>query len=99
MDNRYFKYNCPALMNDGRFLTNYTRSSTFDQFIRNENNINSAQDYKNYLQQNGEVIMNNVKAYLNETNTCVVKGQCLPLNPSIEGDKPYKTEQCNFCGA
>ena len=46
MDNRYFKYGCPPLMNDGRFISNYIRSSTFDQYVRNLNNIESVDDSK-----------------------------------------------------
>jgi hypothetical protein len=53
-DNRYFSYNCPALMQDGRFITNYTQRRTFDQYIRSMNKIDTAQDYKYFLQMNGD---------------------------------------------
>jgi hypothetical protein len=78
MDNRYFEYGCPPLMNDGRFLTNYVRSSIFDQNIRNINNIKSSNEFRHFLQNNGDAIMNNVKGYLRENNTCTVEGRCLP---------------------
>jgi hypothetical protein len=79
MDNRYYKYNCPALMNDGRFLTSYVRSRVFDQYIRNINNIQSSQEYRHFLQNNGDQIINNLKGYLRETNTCKIEGKCLPM--------------------
>ena len=78
MDNRYYEYGCPPLMNDGRFLTNYVRSNIFDQNIRNINNIKSSNEYRHFLQTNGHTIMNNVKGYLRENNTCSIEGKCLP---------------------
>ena len=86
MDNRYYKYSCPPLMNDGRFITSYMRSSVFDQYVRNINNIVSAQDYKNFLQSNGDQIINNLKAHLKENNTCKIQGKCLPMNGPTSDD-------------
>ena len=37
MDNRYFNHGCPALMQDGRFITNFTRQRVVDQYIRGVN--------------------------------------------------------------
>jgi hypothetical protein len=80
MDNRYHKYNCPPLMNDGRFLTSYVRGRVFDQYIRSANNINSGDDYKNFLQSNGDTILNNLKAHHRQSNTCKIEGRCLPMS-------------------
>ena len=80
MDNRYYNYNCPPLMNDARFISSYVRSSTFDQYVRNVNNINNANEYRHYLQNNSNEIMNNIKAYLRQNNTCSVEGKCLPMS-------------------
>jgi len=82
MDNRYYNYGCPPLMNDGRFLSNYVRASVFDQFIRTSNNIETGHDFRHYLQNNGAEIMNNLKAHFRETSTCSVEGKCLPLSGS-----------------
>ena len=79
MDNRYFHYKCPPLMQDARFITNYTKNSTFEQFIRNVNQIESAQEYKQFLQQTGDTIINRERAYLESINTCAVHGKCVPL--------------------
>ena len=79
MDNRYFHYKCPPLMQDARFITNYTKNSTFEQFIRNVNQIESAQEYKQFLQQHGDTIINRERAYLESINTCAVHGKCVPL--------------------
>lgn len=90
MDNRYFIHGCPALMQDARFITNYTDSRVFDQFIRNVNKISSAQEYKKFLQENTEELINREREYLMKTNHCNVDGKCLPISNSV-----YPT--CNEC--
>jgi hypothetical protein len=94
MDNRYHNYKCPPLMNDGRFISNYVRSSTFDQYIRNQNKIQTSHDYRHYLQNNGSSFINNLKAYYHENNTCAVKGKCLPMSgvvmPTINDEEQNK---------
>jgi len=77
-NNQYFTYNCPALMEDGRFLTNYTRSRRFDQEIRNINNIDSAQDYKDFLQKNTETILAKEREYNIINNKCNFGQICPP---------------------
>lgn len=77
MDNRYFNSGCPALMQDGRFITNFIPKRSFEQFIRNVNNINSSADYRKFLQSNGETIMNNERSFIEKNNTCGVNGTCV----------------------
>ena len=86
MDNRYFKYGCPPLMSDARFITNYLPNRTFEQYIRNINSIDSAQNYREFLQTNGDVIMNREREYTQKTNTCSVHGTCAAIS-----NKPYQT--------
>jgi hypothetical protein len=66
-------------MNDGRFISSYVRSSVFDQYVRNMNKLESSHEYRHFLQNNGNKILNNMKAFLHETQTCSVNGRCLPL--------------------
>ena len=80
-DNRYFSYDCPALMQDARFITNYNRQRTKDQYIRGMNNIVSAQDYKDFLQQNGDNIINRERAYNEENYICKIDGKCMNISP------------------
>lgn len=80
MDNRYFKNGCPPLMQDGRFIGNFMESRLFDQNIRNINKINSAQEYKRFLQANGETIMNRDLAHQEQNNMCNLEGNCVPLS-------------------
>lgn len=95
MDNKYYNYNCPPLMNDGRFISSYVRSSTFDQYVRNVNNIETGTSYRHYLQNNGDTIINNIKGYLHQNNTCSVGGKCLPMSGPITPlvPKPVEKEQ------
>lgn len=77
MDNRYFNSECPALMQDGRFITNFIPKRSFEQFIRNVNNINTSSEYRKFLQNNGELIMNREKEFIEKNNTCGVNGMCV----------------------
>jgi hypothetical protein len=79
MDNRYYNCNCPALMRDGRFITSYVRGRIVDQYIRNINNIDSAHNYKLFLQDNTDEILNNLNNSLKKNNTCVVNNNCNKL--------------------
>ena len=95
MDNRYFNYGCPALMQDGRFITNYMDTRIFDQYIRNINNIKSAQDYKNFLQSNTRTIISRENEYLLKTNTCPVYGLCVPMGKNTENS--VAANKCSSC--
>jgi hypothetical protein len=73
-------------MNDGRFISSYIRSRVFDQYIKNINNVHTAHEYKHFLQNNGDQIINNLKGYLRETNTCRIEGKCLPMTEPTNND-------------
>jgi len=86
MDNRYVMYGCPPLMQDARFITNYLPNRTVDQYIRYINKTNSAQEYKLFLQTNGDTIINREREFMTKQNTCCVNGACSSLN-----NEPYQT--------
>ena len=102
MDNRYFQYGSPALMSDGRFITNYLPDRTIEQYIRYVNNIGSAQEYREFLQKNGDIIINREREIITKENTGSVNGNCLSVNtlpyntvikfPSIVCPPPKKTK-------
>jgi hypothetical protein len=77
MDNRFYKQGCPPLMSDGRFLTSYVDSDVLNQYIRHVNKLKSANDFRIFLQKNGDTIINRERAYLIKKNTCNVHGVCL----------------------
>ena len=86
MDNRYGKYGCPALMSDGRFVTNYMDSDVFNQFIRKVNKIPSSHEYRQFLQKNGDKLISRERNFLLKKYTCPSQGRCL----SVDGDKAFK---------
>jgi hypothetical protein len=72
MDNRYFNNNCPPIMQDVRFITNYSDKRLIDQQIKNINKIDDIYLYKQFLQQNAENIMNNERKVAMKLYTCSV---------------------------
>ena len=79
MDNRYYKYGCPPLMSDGRFITSYVDSDVMNQYIRHVNKIKTSNDFRMFLQKNGDKIINKERAFLVKKNTCKVDGKCVKL--------------------
>jgi hypothetical protein len=66
-------------MNDARFITNYMESRVFEQYIRNINKLDSAQDYKNFLQKNAESIMERERTVTESNNKCSLNEACPPI--------------------
>jgi hypothetical protein len=91
MDNRYFANGCPPLMSDGRFITNHLRYNVFDQFIRNMNDIGSNHEYRHFLQNNANQILNKERKTLVENNTCNVNGKCVPVSGKATNLLPCST--------
>jgi len=55
-NNKYF--DCPARMDDGRTFTDYRPSNTVDDMIRYSNNVMSSYEYRQFLINNANNIMN-----------------------------------------
>jgi len=94
MDNRYYNYGCPAIWSNSRDLTNYYGQRVFDQYIKNTNNIQSAQEYRHFLQDNAETIINRETTFLVSRNTCNVNGACVPIDYKMENN-PKRVSDCN----
>jgi hypothetical protein len=67
-------------MQDARFVTNYAQRRTVDQYIRSVNKIESAQDYKEFLQKNGDDLINKERAYNEDNYICKIDGKCMPIS-------------------
>ena len=63
-NNKYF--DCPALMSDGRLMTDYRPSTTVNDMIRLNNNVKSSNEYRNFLINNASDIMNINENYIIE---------------------------------
>jgi hypothetical protein len=71
MDN--FFQSCPAKMSDGRFLADYRSANTRDQYIKTINGFVRDDEYRWFLQQNANSIMNKEWEILKEKNSCPTK--------------------------
>lgn len=82
MDNKYNE--CPAKMEDGRFLTDYRNSNTREQYIKSINGIMNTNDYRSFLIGNAEKIMDGEWNTLSEKNSCKATTcySSLPTRPS-----------------
>lgn len=70
MDNFYKDDGCPAKMEDARFLTDYRSSNTREQYIRSINGIVRTDDYRTFLIDNAEQIMDGEWEQLSAKNSC-----------------------------
>ena len=68
MDNYY--QNCPAKMDDARFITNYRSSSCNDEYIKYVNDIVRDDDYRLFLQLNGQNMMDSEWLFLKKNDSC-----------------------------
>ncbi len=68
MDNFYNE--CPAKMEDARFLTDYRSSNTREQYIKSINGLVRTDDYRAFLNNNSEQIMDAEWSHLNSLNSC-----------------------------
>lgn len=78
MDNYFQK--CPAMMEDGKFLSDYKSSNVRELGTRKDNNINTNNDYRQFLQNNTVKLMDNIWNKMKE-NTCIENG-CISTNPT-----------------
>lgn len=68
MDN--FNNNCPAMMSDGRFTTDFRSPTSRNEHIRHINNLVRDDEYRLFLQKNANNIMNNVWKYHKQNDSC-----------------------------
>jgi hypothetical protein len=67
-NNKYF--DCPPRMNDGRHFTDYTSNGYTNNIIRTSNNIQNNFEYRQFLTNNAEKIMDMNRAYSCQKNCC-----------------------------
>ena len=79
MDNKYWNLGCPALMSDGRFITNHVSCKNINQQIKDLNKITNAYEYKDYLQKNTETIIQKRNKYYEDNFSCNLNGKCVPV--------------------
>jgi len=68
MNNRY--RNCPPLMADGRIFTDYRPRDYVNNLMRMASDTMTSYDYKEFLTNHAELIIQANKEYIEEKNKC-----------------------------
>lgn len=79
MDN--FFQNSPAIMSDGRSFTDYTDDTRRNEKIKMMNNIKRDDDYRLFLQKNGQELMDREWKY-NKKNNGPWETECVHVYPT-----------------
>jgi hypothetical protein len=86
-NNKYF--NCPPRMSDGRQFTDYRPTCDVNNLIASNNNLVSSYDYRQYLIQNADKLMDINRAYTVQMSSC---GPCVqPYNQGTMLPEQTKT--------
>lgn len=93
MDN-YFQ-NCPPMMADGRFLTDYRTATRREESIKYINGIVRDDEYRMFLQQNAEKIADNEWSFLRAEKSCW-NNECLFNSPTRVDPASYHAERVNY---
>jgi len=91
--NNYYKQ-CPALMSDGRILSDYESDTKRNEYIKYLNSIYRDDDYRLFLQYNADKIMNKEWEYLKNDYSCHV-GSCTHNYPTRTNLANFKDEMVN----
>lgn len=76
-NNVYFKDGCPALMNDGgRSITYYGSSNELTEKMRKINQISSPNQFRTFMQTNGDLFMNSEREFVDRNNLCKANTAC-----------------------
>lgn len=70
-NNKYF--DCPPRMSDARHFTDYKPNCELNAMIKLDNNLNNSFETRQYLQSNGEKLMNINKQHSCQLNCCNLK--------------------------
>jgi hypothetical protein len=88
------RFDCPQLMSDGNYITDYRPNGDINAELMNTAKICDSYQYRQYLQKNGENLMNNIKEKLLKENYCSKEefGTCY-----TNAYKPACCEDDNIC--
>ena len=79
MDNFYKQ--CPPVMSDGRMFTDYRSDVRVNEYVKNLNKIYRDDEYRRFLQDNAEDILDKQWEYEKERNSCWVN-ECVHNYPT-----------------
>lgn len=76
LNNCHYKSGCPALMSDGRFITDYRPSHETTEALRKANGFTSHNDFRDYLHKNADKIQAADQSVFLRDNTCSPDKAC-----------------------
>lgn len=73
------RFDCPQLMSDGNYLTDYRPNGDLNAELMNKNSICDSYQYRQFLQNNGSAIMADTHEKILKENVCKSEqfGNCL----------------------
>lgn len=74
--NLHFNDGCPAIMSDGRFITNYNSTNELTEQMRNLNGIRNPNEFRNFMQKFGSAFMDAERDHTIRANTCMPQTAC-----------------------
>lgn len=74
--NAFYRDGCPAIMSDGRFITNYNSANELTEAIKQMNGISNSNELRQFLQNNGNKIINAERNYHLNDNKCNPSTAC-----------------------
>jgi hypothetical protein len=96
MDNFY--KNCPAKMSDGRIFSDYRSSTRKNEYMKFINGITRDDDYRIFLQNNGQQIVNSEFNFYKKSQTCQ-SFQCVHDYPTRVYSPWFIDERKNYDSA
>lgn len=94
-NNKYF--NCPALMSDGRIMTDYRPSSYVNDLIRVNNGTYSSYNYRQFLMRNANELMEANNTYVQSKNECDQKMVDIPTEGTCIYNRNFGLCYPNMC--
>ena len=64
------RFDCPQLMSDGNYITDYRPNGDLNAELMNNNSICDSYQYRQFLQQNGDALMDKHREIACEQNCC-----------------------------
>lgn len=75
-NNVYYKDGCPAIMSDGRFITNYNSTNELTEAMRKLNGFQCSNEFRIFMQKYGDKIMAAERNHIIKENTCSPQTAC-----------------------
>lgn len=69
-NNNKTNFNCPAIMNDGRHVTDYRPSDDVYEMMIRQNNLKNSNDVRQFLTNNANKLMQRNTEFYTKLNSC-----------------------------